>query len=369
MKKTIVLLDWATEKYWFRRKDFYEKSSTAYFGLNMRPFFENFFNIEIYDETKSYDKTQHIFVICDIYNQEQFLNNLPLYASLRNDGFKVIIWHFTEYYPEHHPEIYNQFEIFNVTNWFWFNEVFRHLNGWESFRGDKKLIFHKFSYPREANRNKLALMPIGRLRNHREELLKKMEPLLPDVLYSCMKENIYLPRNINFENQYNLWEYENLGIINDRYFNPDWYNDTYFSLVSETCVIRQPFLHNKNNFDSPLFITEKTYKPIMYGHPFIIHGQPGIVKHLKSLGFETYDNLFDESYDETDDAYVRLDQIVENVKKLQGNVYSNKKSSKFLYDRITEGKIEHNYHLFFNADVVEYRLVNDLVYPFLEMCE
>ena len=42
------------------------------------------------------------------------------------------------------------------------------------------------------------------------------------------------------------------------------------------------------------FITEKTFKPIMYGHPFIVLGNPGIMSQLESWGFMTFNNLFDQ---------------------------------------------------------------------------
>lgn len=365
MKKTIVLLDAGTNNPWHRNKNINDDSSTAYFGLNQPKFFEKYFNIELYNNTKTYDKKQHIFVVFNIYDKNYFLSNLPFYLELQDKGMKVVVWHFAEYYPEHHPSVYGKLPIFHITNWFWFNEVFRHMDGWLSFRRGNNFVFHKFNYSKVANKNKLALVPIGRLRRHREQLLEKITPLLPKLIYSCVGKNILLPRNVDFEHQFNLWEYENLNLINDRYFNPDWYNHTYFSLVSETCITRQKFSYNKNNDDAALFITEKTFKPIMYQHPFMIHGQPLLLSYLKSLGFETFENLFDESYDQIDDNEKRLDKIIENTVKLDSTVYKNIAC----YDKLTEEKIQHNWNHFFNNQIVEQRLITDIIEPFLEMCE
>ena len=83
----------------------------------------------------------------------------------------------------------------------------------------------------------------------------------------------------------------------------DEYEKTYFSIVSET--------NAENNY---LFVTEKTIKPIMNLHPFFINGNPGIIKHLKSLGFQTFDKWWDESYDEELNFKKRADMLIEQVK-------------------------------------------------------
>jgi hypothetical protein len=46
-----------------------------------------------------------------------------------------------------------------------------------------------------------------------------------------------------------------------------------------------------------LFITEKTWKPIVFQKPFLVWGGQGIHAKLKDLGFELYDELFDYSFD------------------------------------------------------------------------
>ena len=45
-------------------------------------------------------------------------------------------------------------------------------------------------------------------------------------------------------------------------------------------------------------VSEKTYKAIRLGMPFILFtGRPGILKHLKRIGFKTFHPHIDESYD------------------------------------------------------------------------
>lgn len=44
-------------------------------------------------------------------------------------------------------------------------------------------------------------------------------------------------------------------------------------------------------------ISEKTIKPILSMRPFIIYAAPGFLAHLRKLGFKTFSDFWDESYD------------------------------------------------------------------------
>ena len=85
----------------------------------------------------------------------------------------------------------------------------------------------------------------------------------------------------------------------------DMWIKTYFSIVSET-----------SSSDDWIFITEKTVRPMIYYHPFIIWGNPGTLEVLKSYGFETFPELFDESYDSIWNEELRLQSIMKSVNKL-----------------------------------------------------
>lgn len=89
------------------------------------------------------------------------------------------------------------------------------------------------------------------------------------------------------------------------------YKKTFVSLVTETSV---------NN--DILFFSEKTYKPIIAQHPFIILGNANSLKYLKSIGFKTFDKWWDESYDEELDFKIRLEKILDIVKQICNMSYS-----------------------------------------------
>lgn len=81
-------------------------------------------------------------------------------------------------------------------------------------------------------------------------------------------------------------ELDDLDHNNHKLINHNFYQDSYWHFVLETHF-------NKNN----LFLTEKTFKPILNMQPFLIVGAPGSLKLLKDLGYETFDYWIDERYD------------------------------------------------------------------------
>lgn len=89
------------------------------------------------------------------------------------------------------------------------------------------------------------------------------------------------------------------------YIRPEPYVDTYFSLVSETV------------FDYPYsFRTEKIWKPICMGHPWIAVSNSGYYRDLRNLGFKTFGHLIDESFDtieNSQDRIERIEQVVEDL--------------------------------------------------------
>lgn len=88
----------------------------------------------------------------------------------------------------------------------------------------------------------------------------------------------------------------------DAEVNPAPYIDSYFSVVTETI------------FDYPYtFRTEKIWKPMIMGHPFVVAANRGYYKDLHESGFQTFGHLIDESFDQIDDPTSRADRIVDTV--------------------------------------------------------
>lgn len=112
----------------------------------------------------------------------------------------------------------------------------------------------------------------------------------------------------------NINEHKDYVNFKERFFNRSWidghlipaqYVNTYFTLVTETIVEKDC-----------RFITEKTYKPLLAGHPFVALATPGHYEYLHKLGFETWPDLIDESFDMEVNIDRRIDMITKQVQKL-----------------------------------------------------
>jgi hypothetical protein len=69
-------------------------------------------------------------------------------------------------------------------------------------------------------------------------------------------------------------------------------------------------------FEPKLHLTEKIFKPIVTGRPFILVAAPGNLKYLKKYGFKTFDHWIDESYDDILDHYDRIEAITNEIDRL-----------------------------------------------------
>ena len=88
------------------------------------------------------------------------------------------------------------------------------------------------------------------------------------------------------------------------------------SMLNSWCTIVSEAQYNDSQ--QSVFLSEKTFKPIACSHPFMILGAKGSLKELRKMGYLTYGNLYDESYDDLENLE-RLNAIVENCRKLADN--------------------------------------------------
>jgi hypothetical protein len=91
-------------------------------------------------------------------------------------------------------------------------------------------------------------------------------------------------------------------------------------------------------------LTEKTFKPIALGMPFVIMSTQGSLKYLRSYGFRTFDHIWDESYDDAEDD-VRIKRIASLLRSLDELPTQAKQD---LFDQAQE-VIEHNWNHFYNG--------------------
>lgn len=121
------------------------------------------------------------------------------------------------------------------------------------------------------------------------------------------------------------------------YHLPSSYNKyCYFELVLETLP------HFPDNAPN-LFITEKSWKPFFSGNPQLIFGNPNTLKQLRNAGFETFPEIFDESYDSEILPEKRVSIIQDNIKEAI-------KSPQSLYNKVIP-KIIHNREHFLSLHI------------------
>lgn len=59
--------------------------------------------------------------------------------------------------------------------------------------------------------------------------------------------------------------------------------------------------------------TEKIFRPIAAGRPFLVLGTQNYLKNLQQQGYQTFGNIWDESYDTEQDLWLRLEQLRDTV--------------------------------------------------------
>jgi hypothetical protein len=196
----------------------------------------------------------------------------------------------------------------------------------------------------------------GRLRNHRKYLIERFKStgLIDQSLWTNLDTDLVLIKHLpqsrwqNFNNiesvklkylengvdvmerpidlhflpkEYEVPEFRNnidtlptAGTVKFGLFNHTWgdavvhssaYRDTYFSLVTET-VFNYPYS----------FRTEKIWKPIGIGHPWIAVANAGFYRDMHNIGFKTFSHAIDESFDSIDNNQDRIERIATIVEDL-----------------------------------------------------
>jgi hypothetical protein len=88
-------------------------------------------------------------------------------------------------------------------------------------------------------------------------------------------------------------------------------------------------------------MTEKSLKPLIHFHPFVIVGRPGTLECLRSMGFKTFSDYWDESYDDTVNNTERFKKIYDLFLKFNNMTFDELHS---LYLELIP-ILEHNFEL------------------------
>lgn len=115
--------------------------------------------------------------------------------------------------------------------------------------------------------------------------------------------------------------------------NAEYFRSTFCHIVTETLF-----------YDSTVHLTEKSFRPIVNRRPFILAGPPGSLAYLRSYGFKTFSDFWDESYDQETDPHKRLDLIQKLIADLNKLDLDQMES---LLKKMND-VLSHNYEHFYN---------------------
>lgn len=289
---------------------------------------EKYFNVEILDVNKNYDKRSTV-VVSDWLDFEHKRNVNE--CIIADKGIRHIIDHCPDSWCSKldgsadfmlRPRDYYQFR--------------------ESIQF-KVLGYNKLVLTSNPTRDFLLLMNIAK--PWRTKLYNTLLPLLKDNIYSYVQYGIPLQNAQDQVYNETTWQ---------RYINPDWYTDTRFSIVSESGHMECLY-----NSQDDINVTEKILKACAFKHPYIIWGQPGTLAWQKRQGFETFDHCIDESYDNIQDEDIRFDCVMAQINRCM-------QDKTIFTDELTQQKLEHNYNHFYDEEIVMNVMHEQIINPLLE---
>jgi len=98
-------------------------------------------------------------------------------------------------------------------------------------------------------------------------------------------------------------------------------------------------------FGHRLHITEKTFKAIALEMPFVLVAPAGSLEYMRSYGFKTFSDVFDESYDEETNDILRVEKVTKLLKDLDSLSLRERQH----IHRACLSAVEHNYEHFYGT--------------------
>ena len=95
--------------------------------------------------------------------------------------------------------------------------------------------------------------------------------------------------------------------------------------------------------------TEKIFKPICMRMPFVLTGTAGALKYLQGYGFQTFEDVWDESYDLVDNDYERYEAVAKLLKSIDA---LNNNDKEDIFTKCIP-IIQHNYQHFYGGTFEE----------------
>jgi hypothetical protein len=166
-----------------------------------------------------------------------------------------------------------------------------------------------------------------------DQCLTFCNPIENDIHYQN-----YTFANSKWRPSHNLEHYLKTTII-DASASADFCGEDYQSTNVEV-VLETLFDDNR------LHLTEKSLRPIACRQPFILVATHGSLQYLRDYGFQTFDTVWDESYDMIQDPYERMRAIID----VMCDILSWSDSQRLGNAQRMEQIINHNQKHFFSKE-------------------
>ena len=228
----------------------------------------------------------------------------------------------------------------------------------ETFFGEVRKLYHNTNYESLNNLKPLVSKNLyfdallGMPKKHRDFVHQKIQDLGVDkffvryqrpgqTLHDSLKNNNWhwpagalIKSETDQKNWYsgNQIQFADMTTSVSNIVPVDMYNNTCYSIVTESFF--------QSNF---IMLTEKTAKPLIAKRLFVMFAGPGYLAHLHRLGFQTFGDVIDESYDLELDDKTRWTRAFEQVE------YLCSQPQEAILQKI-QPVLEHNYNLFVGRD-------------------
>lgn len=289
------------------------------------------------------DQTYSLDTVVLTTYQQDFLPD-SWFRPLEQAGHKIVVDHLYDSDVEFKSYKLHATKLdLRCPHWMWYNTAML----------AKDHGYHRYRPNPDYTHTFLCLM--NKVRDHRDAVLEQLAPELTTARWS------YVDRGHSIGDAQEratavFWEF---------YMNPQWYDSTKWSFVVESWMRSDRYFANPTYPNYRTEISEKSYKPLAWFHPMIVCGSVDTLKFLRSQGFETFGNLWNEDYDSICSDNQRMLAVFDLVQKVNKD-YSITQGT---WDSETQQKLAHNHSRFFDMDLVQQRFVQEVIGDIMEFVQ
>jgi len=267
------------------------------------PFYRTIWNTLIEKiQTAGIDLRQVTFLSGDRYIEKSFAVESPLYKVIGLDTMEFVYNRWSQYH-----NVYSvPFSLDKDIDFLFLNAVPR----------EHRCVIRYLLNEKDFLKNSINSWVIG----DRRPVLEDIKTFIKHTQLTIDPQEIY---NYSLVQKTLDSTSKNLrGQGNQNFMQLNWLKETKFSFVLET-----------GYQENIMLVSEKTFKPMLFKHPFMVYSHPNHLTYLKECGYETYPELFDESYDLQDDS-AKINTMLQNLESFKDRAEGKEK--------IINEKLEHN---------------------------